>query len=266
MNKKRLQTTMLLIFSVCFLTLSAQNVQKAQVNDILKDPNAYNQEEVEVSGLVIQYIEATEQTTSHYYLKDDFGAIIKIHTAESKPETNEKYTVRGILYIEASTLLPFISEKSKIKIAKEGDDDEDFCNLQEYGGRELAERVCPGKAPEAQEVGGRRGSVNDDRLYKTMAEKALEALRRFYRPLEFVENRAGFRRQLEQIFVACLVAGEQYNMVWTFVDPRTLIVHSVARDVCRRDRHEGDGHEAQRRGQQPRQHRDRRVQAVAHEL
>jgi hypothetical protein len=121
MNKKRLLATMFLIFSVCFLTISAQSVQKAQVNDILKDPNAYNQEEVEVSGLVIQYIEATEQTTSHYYLKDDFGAIIKIHTAESKPETNEKYTVRGILYIEASTLLPFISEKSKIKIAKEGD-------------------------------------------------------------------------------------------------------------------------------------------------
>ncbi len=120
MNKKRLQITILLIFSVCFLTVSAQDVQKAQVNDILKDPNSYNQEEVEVSGLVIQYIEATEQTTSHYYLKDDFGAIIKVHTAESKPETNEKYIVRGILYIEASTLLPFISEKSKVKIEKEG--------------------------------------------------------------------------------------------------------------------------------------------------
>lgn len=79
--------------------MSTQNTQIVQIKDILKNPIPYNQEEVEVSGLVIQYIEATKKTTSHYYLKDDYGAIIKVHTAEGKPETNSKYVVRGVLYI-----------------------------------------------------------------------------------------------------------------------------------------------------------------------
>jgi hypothetical protein len=68
-----------------------------------------------VTGLVIQYIEATAKTTSYYYLKDDYGAIIKVNTAEPEPETNEKYNVTGILYVDAVTGAPFISEKFKAK-------------------------------------------------------------------------------------------------------------------------------------------------------
>ena len=117
MNKK----TFLLLVNICLmsiLSISPQYAQVAQVKDILKDPASFDQEEVEVTGIVIQYIEATEKTTSHYYLKDDYGAIIKVHTAESKPETNVKYRVNGILYIDAATELPFISEKSKSKVVE----------------------------------------------------------------------------------------------------------------------------------------------------
>jgi hypothetical protein len=114
MNKR-----ILVIFSfICatsFYGLLAQN-QALQVKDILKNPSAYMREEIEVTGLVVQYIEATEKTTSHYYLKDDYGAIIKVHTAEGKPETNVKYKVRGILYIDQTTQTPFISERSKSRI------------------------------------------------------------------------------------------------------------------------------------------------------
>jgi len=90
--------------------------QVTQIKDILKNPVLFNQEEVIVTGLVIQYIEATKKTTSHYYIKDDYGAIIKVHTAEGKPETNSKYMVRGVLYIEHETQLPFISEREITKI------------------------------------------------------------------------------------------------------------------------------------------------------
>lgn len=104
-----------IIWITSFLNLHAQD-NLIQVKDILKDPSMYVQEEIQVSGLVIQYIEATAQTTSHYYLKDDYGAIIKVHTAEGKPETNAKYKVLGILYLDPATGSPFISEKSKFRI------------------------------------------------------------------------------------------------------------------------------------------------------
>jgi len=115
MNKRQF----LFIVNICFISvlcIHAQNAKVAQIKDILKNPICYNQEEVEVNGLVIQYIEATKQTTSHYYLKDDYGAIIKVHTAEGKPETNAKYIVKGVLYIEHETQLPFISEREKTKV------------------------------------------------------------------------------------------------------------------------------------------------------
>ncbi|MBN1187437.1 MAG: FHA domain-containing protein [Bacteroidales bacterium] len=108
-----------LLVNICItfiLCISAQNTQVVELKDILKNPAAYNQEEVEVTGLAIQYVEATEKTTSYYYLKDDYGAIIKVHTAESRPETNVKYNVKGILYIDSDTELPFISERSKSEV------------------------------------------------------------------------------------------------------------------------------------------------------
>jgi len=107
------------LVNVCIifiLSISAMDAQMVELKDILKNPASYNQEEVVVNGLAIQYVEATEKTTSYYYLKDDYGAIIKVHTAESRPETNVKYQVRGILYIDSETELPFISERSKFKV------------------------------------------------------------------------------------------------------------------------------------------------------
>lgn len=113
MNKK----IFVFIGIICVLSFSVIFGQEKvkQVNDILSDPSKYLKEDIQVTGLVIQYVEGTEKTTSFYYLKDDFGAIIKVHTAEGKPETNIKYIVNGILYIDPLTELPFISERSKTR-------------------------------------------------------------------------------------------------------------------------------------------------------
>jgi len=112
---KKIYSLLLLVIISSSLNLLGQS-KVVQIKDILKDPTGFLQEEIQVTGLVIQYVEATEQTTSHYYLKDDYGAIIKVHTAESKPETNVKYKVTGILYMDAATSSPFLSEKSKSRI------------------------------------------------------------------------------------------------------------------------------------------------------
>lgn len=87
-----------------------------RVLDINNNPTGYKGEVVTVTGLVTQYIEATAKTTAYFLIKDDYGATIKVNTAESKPETNNKYTVSGILYFDESLQIPFISEKSRVKI------------------------------------------------------------------------------------------------------------------------------------------------------
>lgn len=109
------------IIAICIVFILPVSLfsQDIFIKDILQNPEAYEGELVEVSGLVVQYIEATEKTTAHYLLKDDYGAIIRVNTAEGEPETNVKYKANGIVYIDQSRDEPFISEKSRQKIQQE---------------------------------------------------------------------------------------------------------------------------------------------------
>lgn len=112
-SKKSISLLVLFLFVICLTNTFAQTVL---VKDILNNPSRYDGELVEVTGLVIQYVEATERTTAHYLLKDDYGAVIRINTAEGEPETNAKYNANGILYVDKMTNEPFISEKYRAKI------------------------------------------------------------------------------------------------------------------------------------------------------
>lgn len=90
--------------------------QQVNVKDIINNPAAFDGEVVEVTGLVTQYIEASDRTTAHYLLKGNYGAIIRVNTAEGEPEINAKYTTTGIVYMDKNTQLPFISEKSRVRL------------------------------------------------------------------------------------------------------------------------------------------------------
>lgn len=82
------------------------------IEKIVNNPVTYENTEVEVEGLVTQYVEG-KGATNYYLLKGDFGGIIKVNTAEPAPETNKKYRVIGIVYREGTNRSSFISEKSK---------------------------------------------------------------------------------------------------------------------------------------------------------
>ena len=94
---------------------------KTAIEDIVKNPTAYSTKSVEIEGYIIQYVHATSPTnTSYYLIKDSYGYIIKVNTAEAAPEINGKYIVTGIAYTEKIfnrkglvTDSPFISEKDK---------------------------------------------------------------------------------------------------------------------------------------------------------
>lgn len=92
----------------------AQGSIRTTVDAIVSNPGCCIDNAVEVEGLVTQYVPATSSTTSYYLLKGDYGAIIRVNTAENAPETNRKYRVSGIVYPDPVTREPFISEKSKI--------------------------------------------------------------------------------------------------------------------------------------------------------
>ena len=91
--------------------------QSTKVEDINNNPHNYEGNDVIVKGLVTQYVKGIG-STSYYLLKGNFGSIIKVNTAMEAPETNAKYSVEGIVYINKKNGIPFISETSRSKIGE----------------------------------------------------------------------------------------------------------------------------------------------------
>ena len=92
----------------------SQSEQKIlDINEILNSPGLYSNEFVRIKGLVIQYTPANQQTTSFYLLKGDFGGIIRVNTAQDKPETNAKYEVSGTIVVDKVNQEVFLIEQSK---------------------------------------------------------------------------------------------------------------------------------------------------------
>jgi hypothetical protein len=106
--KKALSIFFLFLFAIC---VKAQNTS---VEDIVKNPSWYTGRNVTVKGLVTIYNKG-EGNTKYYYLRGDYGAYIRINTAEGSPELNQMFIVQGIVYVDHQTSMPFISEKARVK-------------------------------------------------------------------------------------------------------------------------------------------------------
>lgn len=107
-----IKNTIFLIVIVFFVTITSVTGQvKTTVYEINNNPGNFINENVQVEGLVLQYIPGSSSTLAHYILKDDMGAEIQINTTVGSPSTNEKYSVTGVLYQENRRL--FISEQSR---------------------------------------------------------------------------------------------------------------------------------------------------------
>jgi pSer/pThr/pTyr-binding forkhead associated (FHA) protein len=105
------------LFSTFLAFAQSTKVDTTTVEKIRSNPVSFNKHIVQVTGFVTQYIEG-EGTSNYYLLKGEFGASIKVNASDSAPEINKKYVVNGILYIEAPSMVPFISEKSRLPIGE----------------------------------------------------------------------------------------------------------------------------------------------------
>lgn len=93
---------------------------KTTVEDIVTRPNYYKGKYVEVNGLVILYSQGPGGT-NYYFLRGDYGGLIRVNTLETSPVINKKYIIRGIIYLEREYFprwktTVFLSEKSRSPI------------------------------------------------------------------------------------------------------------------------------------------------------
>lgn len=115
LNILRLVILFSILLGLPFAQYSISQTKSTTIEAIINNPTAFEASEVEFSGLVTQYV-IDKGSTNYYLIRGDYGGIIRVNTAEPPPETNVKYLVKGIVYIDGNTKRPFVSEKVKSPI------------------------------------------------------------------------------------------------------------------------------------------------------
>ncbi len=99
--------------------LYAQTITRVQ--DIRADPQSVANEVVTIEGRATQWVESTATTTSFYFLKDDWGGVIKVRTSRERPLVGERYRVSGPVGIDAFNRNDvYISEERRIHLRGQG--------------------------------------------------------------------------------------------------------------------------------------------------
>jgi hypothetical protein len=84
-----------------------------EIFKIRENPFKYKNEAVEVEGFITQYVVGDSTTTSFYYLKGDWGSLLKVLTEKEKPEIGKRYKIRGIVNIDETNNDIFLVEMQR---------------------------------------------------------------------------------------------------------------------------------------------------------
>lgn len=106
-----------LVVSLAFVLGRADGIAQYKpttIESIVTNPGNFADGAVEISGTVTLYA-AARPPTGYYLLKGASGTAIRVNTTEGSPELTKKYRVTGVVYLEPTTRIPFISEKSRVR-------------------------------------------------------------------------------------------------------------------------------------------------------
>jgi len=99
--------------------------EQTNVRTIKERFDEFKDERVKVVGFITQYIEDVTKTTDFYFLKDDYGGIIKVRTSRSLPRVGRQYEVVGVVDIDVDTQDIFITEESRMLVPGSDDSGDD---------------------------------------------------------------------------------------------------------------------------------------------
>jgi hypothetical protein len=112
-------TLVLFFLAFCAAGLLAQgDLQPTRVSVIKSNPTTFLNERVRIDGFVTQFVDAGSKSTSFFYLKDDWGAVIKVRTSKEAPSVGKRYSIEGPVGLDPRTKDLYVSEESRIELVK----------------------------------------------------------------------------------------------------------------------------------------------------
>lgn len=109
----------LLVFCAVGLLAQTGGLQPVRIALIRANPGAYLNERVKIDGFVTQFVETGSRSTSFFYLKDDWGAVIKVRTSKDRPSVGKKYSIEGPVGLDPRARDLYVSEESRVELFKE---------------------------------------------------------------------------------------------------------------------------------------------------
>jgi hypothetical protein len=98
--------------------LGQTTLQPIRIALIRANPRGYINERVKIDGFVTQFVETGSRSTSFFYLKDDWGAVIKVRTSKESPSVGKRYSIEGPLGHDPLTKDLYVSEESRQELAQ----------------------------------------------------------------------------------------------------------------------------------------------------
>jgi hypothetical protein len=112
-------TLVLFFLAFCAAGLLAQgDLQPTRVSVIKSNPTTFLNERVRIDGFVTQFVDAGSKSTSFFYLKDDWGAVIKVRTSKAAPSVGKRYSIEGPVGLDPRTKDLYVSEESRLELFK----------------------------------------------------------------------------------------------------------------------------------------------------
>jgi hypothetical protein len=109
----------ILAFSaVTAMAQSERLPQPMRIAAIKANVPGFLNERVRIDGFVTQFVDSGAKSTSFYYLKDDWGSVVKVRTSKQSPSVGKRYSIEGPVGIDPRSKDLYISEESRVELFK----------------------------------------------------------------------------------------------------------------------------------------------------
>lgn len=114
--------SVVLVLVLCTGAALAQTdrLQPTRISLMKANVAAYLNERVRIEGFVTQFVDADTKSTRFYYIKDDWGSVVKVRTSrpEQAPSVGKRYAIEGPVGVDPRTKDLFVSEETRAELFK----------------------------------------------------------------------------------------------------------------------------------------------------
>ena len=118
---KKIVCTLSVVLILVFVAAGLAQVnalQPMRISLIKANAAGYLNELVRIDGFVTQFVDTGTKSTRFYYIKDDWGSVVKVRTSKQAPSVGKRYSIEGPVGVDPRTKDLYVSEETRAELFK----------------------------------------------------------------------------------------------------------------------------------------------------